>query len=64
MATINAKKLTVTFKNIYNESQLEQVTIPAELTKCEYEVLDFSTKVVVKAKNKQQLEDFIKQYNS
>jgi len=64
MATVNRKKLTVTFKNIMNESQSDDVTYAANRAKCEYDVFDYNTKIVVKAKNEKQLDEFIKLYNA
>ena len=56
-------KTKITFTGISNESQLEDVTVTADNTKCTYEQSDFSTKVVVKGTPKQ-LEAFVKKYNS
>lgn len=40
-------KTNITFTGIANESQLEDVTLCAEKSKCKYKVEDYSTKVVV-----------------
>lgn len=62
-ASINRKKLTITFTNIMNESQLDAATYPAEKSGCIYETLDYSTKVVVRAPSEKHLNEFIKIYN-
>lgn len=52
-------KTNITFTGIANESQLEDVTLCAEKSKCKYKVEDFSTKVIITG----DLEKFIKNWN-